>query len=183
MLGVLDLAVREERRLTQWEQNQIRAMIRVSDNAAASRLLAHMGGARALQRYLTKIGITNTAINGYAWGASTTTAQDMARLMTKLGNCTILLPRLCRYALETMRSVVPSQKWGVSAGLPASATVAIKNGWYPQNNGWGINSIGFVSGEGGVYGIAVYTNPDPSMAYGVETIEAISSQVAAAYWP
>jgi hypothetical protein len=101
----------------------------------------------------------------------------MARLIAKLGNCSILVPRLCRYALQTMQNVVRSQRWGVSAGVPDPAGVSLKNGWYPQRNGWGINSIGLVTSGGKQYAIAVYTNPDPSMPYGIETIERISAEV------
>lgn len=177
MLAVLDRAVREERRVTEGEQALIESMIRVSDNDAATALISSVGGAAAVERYLERIGITNTHMNDYAWGASTTTAQDMARLMAKLGNCSILVPRLCRYALQTMQNVVRSQKWGVSAGVPDPAGVSLKNGWYPQNSGWGINSIGLVTSAGKQYAIAVYTNPDPSMAYGIETIERISAEI------
>ncbi len=153
------------------------AMIQVSDNGATSQLLADLGGAAALERYLRRIGITNTHIKDYAWGSSTTTPQDMARLMAKLGNCTILVPRLCRYALDLMRNVVPSQRWGISGGVPGDARIAIKNGWYPQGNGWGINSIGLVSSAPKEYAIAVYTNPNSSMEYGIETIEQVSAQI------
>jgi beta-lactamase class A len=177
MLTVLDRALREERQVAAREQALIEAMIKVSDNNAASALLADVGGAAVVERYLKRIGITNTHMNDYAWGSSTTTAQDMARLMAKLGSCSTLVPRLCRYALETMQNVVRSQKWGVSAGVPDPGGVALKNGWYPQRNGWGINSIGLVTSGGKQYAIAVFTNPDPSMAYGVETIERISTEV------
>lgn len=177
MLAVLDRAVREERRVTDGERALIEAMIKVSDNDAATALITSVGGAAAVERYLERIGITNTHMSTYAWGASTTTAQDMARLMGKLGNCSILVPRLCKYALQMMQNVVRSQKWGVSAGVPDPAGVSLKNGWYPQKSGWGINSIGLVTSGGKQYAIAVYTNPDPSMAYGIETIERISAEI------
>jgi beta-lactamase class A len=177
MLTVLDRAVREQRRVTASEQALIEAMIQVSDNNAATTLITSVGGADAVERYLRRIGIANTHMNGYAWGASTTTAQDMARLMAKLGNCSILVPRLCRYALQTMQNVVRSQKWGVSAGVPDPGSVALKNGWYPQRAGWGVNSLGLVTSEGKQYAIAVYTNPDPSMRYGIDTIEQISAAI------
>lgn len=177
MLAVLDQTLQQKRNVSADEHSLITSMIQNSDNGATSVLLAGLGGGLGLERYLRRIGITGTHINGDAWGASTTTPQDMARLMAKLGNCTILIPRLCQYALERMRSVVPSQRWGISAGAPADASIAIKNGWYPQGNGWGINSVGLVASAGKSYAIAVYTNPDPSMDYGIQTIEQIAVQV------
>jgi beta-lactamase class A len=177
LLTVLDRAVRQQRRVSAWEQAKISSMIRVSDNNAASALLANVGGARAVQSYLRRIGINQTYINPYHWGLSTTTAQDMARLMAKLGTCSILEPRLCTYALSMMRSVVSSQRWGISAGVPAGSSVAIKNGWYPASSGWGINSIGFVTNGHKRYAIAIYTSNDPSMGYGIQTIQQIASRI------
>jgi beta-lactamase class A len=177
MLAVLDLAVRQQRGLTAGEQSLIQSMIQVSDNGAATTLINGVGGAAAVNSFLRRIGITNTNMNSYAWGASTTTAQDMARLMAKLAGCTILTSRMCRYALQTMQNVVPGQKWGVSGGVPAGATVALKNGWYPDIGGWGINSVGLVTSKGKQYAIAVFTNPNPSMQYGIDTIQQISAQV------
>ncbi len=177
MLAVLDRAVREGRRVSQREQVRIEAMITVSDNAAATVLLADLGGAAAVEAHLRRIGITQTHVHSPAWGTSTTTAQDMARLLAKLQNCTILVPRLCRYALTTMQSVDSGQNWGVSAGLPAGATVALKNGWFPDDDGWGINSIGLVTTPGKRYAIAVFTNPDPSLGYGIATIEQIARHI------
>ena len=176
MVGVLNKAVREKRGLAGSEDNLLRAMIQHSSNEAATTLLGHIGGAGALERYLRAIGIQNTKINGEGWGSSTTTAQDMARLMTKLANCTILNAKLCHYALELMRGVVPGQRWGVSAGVPGGISVALKNGWYPED-GWSINSIGYIKGSRKRYAIAVYTQGNPTMRYGIDTIEAISSQI------
>lgn len=178
MLAVLDRAVRKQRGLTAGEQNLIRIMIQVSDNDAASALIGSVGGAAAVNSFLRRIGITNTNMNSNAWGASTTTAQDMARLMFKLADCTILVPHMCRYALQTMQNVVPAQKWGVSGGVPAGAAVALKNGWYPDIGGWGINSIGLVTSKETQYAIAVYTNSNPSMQYGIDAIQQISAQVS-----
>jgi beta-lactamase class A len=176
MVGVLNKAIREKRGVTGREDNLLRSMIQHSNNEAATTLIAHIGGAGALERYLHAIGIQNTSINGDGWGSSTTTAQDMARLMTKLANCTILNAKLCHYALELMRGVVPGQRWGVSAGVPGGISVALKNGWYPEE-GWSINSIGYIKGSRKRYAIAVYTQGNPTMRYGIDTIEAISSQI------
>lgn len=175
MLATLNRAVREGRRVSAREQALIRSMITVSDNGAASALLRSIGGGAAVQAYLRSIGIVNTYIDD-AWGLSTTTAQDMARMLAKLGNCTILVQRLCNYALGVMNGVIPGQDWGVSAGVPAGATVALKNGWFPDDDGWAVNSTGVVLG-GKRYTIAVFTNPDPSLGYGIATIEQISRSV------
>ncbi|HEX6288466.1 MAG TPA: serine hydrolase [Herpetosiphonaceae bacterium] len=177
MVGVLNKAIREKRGVAGWEDRLLRSMIQQSSNDAATNLFIHVGGAGPLERYLRSIGIQNTNINPDGWGASTTTAQDMARLMTKLANCTILNAKLCHYALELMRGVTPGQRWGVSAGVPDGLSVAVKNGWYPEDEGWAINSVGYIKGQRKRYAIAVYTRPNPSMRYGIDTIEAISAKI------
>jgi hypothetical protein len=139
MLTLLDQAMRAGRSLTAEEDGLVKKMIQYSDNDATSTLYyRRIGGEAAVESFLRKHSITDTDLNPTAWGLSTTTAQDMARLMGKLGNCTILDRRWCDYALNMMRNVTSSQYWGVSAGVPdvdTTRSVALKNGWYPES-GW-----------------------------------------------
>jgi hypothetical protein len=79
-----------------------------------------------------------------------------------------------------MRHVTSAQRWGVSAGPAATADVGLKNGWLPvASDGfqWAVNSIGWVRGSGRRYQIAVLTAHQPSEAYGIATIEALSRLV------
>lgn len=180
MLGVLNKVQREKRVVAHWEDSLIRAMIQHSDNNSATSLIVHAGGAPVVNRYLEAIGLANTTMDNDSWGYSTTTPQDMARLMAKLGNCTILNAELCHYALEIMRGVTPSQRWGVNAGPPETVSVALKNGWLPEDQGWAINSVGYVKGKQLRYAIAVYTRPNETKTYGIDTIEAIAAEIYAA---
>lgn len=175
MLAVLERARQQGRRLVTWERQHLAAMIQASDNNTTTKLIVAVGGAREVERYLRAIGVDQTRMNGEAWGYSTTTAEDMAQLMAKLGDCAILEPALCAYALELMRGVISDQRWGISAGLDREADIALKNGWCPDGAGWSVNSIGLVQRGGQRYAIAIYTNPSPSKAYGVETIERIAA--------
>jgi hypothetical protein len=76
-----------------------------------------------------------------------------------------------------------SQRWGVPAGAPRSLVVHVKNGWLPlAPHGWRINSIGGFTARsnkhsGSRYSIVVLTQDNPSMAYGVRTVEAIAEVV------
>lgn len=70
---------------------------------------------------------------------------------------------------------------GVSAGVPTGAKIALKNGWLPQpSTAWTIDSMGWIQGDGRNYIIAVLTDRDSSMGYGISTIEGISARVWAA---
>ena len=82
------------------------------------------------------------------------------------------------YALSLMAHVIPAQRWGVPAGAPARLTVHVKNGWLPlATHGWRIHSIGGFTGRGGGYSIVVLTQDNPTMAYGIATIEAIAEVI------
>jgi hypothetical protein len=76
-----------------------------------------------------------------------------------------------------MAAVIPAQRWGVPAGAPANVTVHVKNGWLPFPSLWVINSIGDFTQRAGAYSIAVLTRDNPSLAYGVDTIERVASPV------
>ncbi|MGH3164897.1 MAG: serine hydrolase, partial [Trebonia sp.] len=70
-------------------------------------------------------------------------------------------------------------RWGVSSGVPSGATVALKNGWLPLNaasTDWQVNSVGWVSGDGRDYLIAVLTTGNPTEQYGISTIDALSAR-------
>ncbi|HEY1000380.1 MAG TPA: serine hydrolase, partial [Streptosporangiaceae bacterium] len=116
-------------------------MIEDSDNDAATSLWYAVGGAARIRSYNTSAGLTHTAPSscvvcpGFAWpgwGLTTTTPDDQIALLRQLATPSSVLPRAAReYALSLMEDVTPSQRWGVSGGVPAQVTVALKNGWLP----------------------------------------------------
>jgi hypothetical protein len=119
-----------------------------------------------------------------AWGLYESTARDQIRLLRDVFLPNAVLRGSSRtYMIGLMSDVESDQAWGVSAGVLAPATVALKNGWLPVGSGWEINSIGAVSGRYRDYLLAVLTSGDPSMPYGVETIEGISARVWTYFLP
>jgi hypothetical protein len=79
------------------------------------------------------------------------------------------------YAQSLMAHVISSQRWGVPAGAPANVQVHVKNGWlpYPVSSNWEINSLGFFISRKPYrkYEIVMLTHSNPSMIYGIDTIE------------
>lgn len=175
MLGVLRRAQHEKRPVGEREHALIRQMISFSDNRATDELLAGTG-AGELQRFLRALGLAKTTVRADLWGGSLTTPQEQARLLAMLADCSILERERCEYALAMLRSVTPEQAWGITAGAPAGAAIALKNGWFPKREGWGINTIGYVD-AGRRYTIAVYSRRNPSKAAGIETVERIVSEI------
>jgi hypothetical protein len=79
-----------------------------------------------------------------------------------------------------MENVTSEQRWGVSGGVPAGVTVALKNGWLPLDSAdddWQINSIGWVNGDGRDYLIAVLSTGNPTEQAGIDLIDKLSSTV------
>ena len=177
--ALLRKALDQHRFLTVTEAARLRAMITRSDNAAASALWAELGHGY-LQHFLNLAGMTHTILGpGGAWGLTQITAQDEILLLRLLLNPNaVLSPNSRGYALELMAQVIPSQRWGVPAGAPTSLTAHVKNGWLPlATHGWRIHSIGCFTGHGGGYSIVVLTQDNPSMPYGITTVEAIARAV------
>jgi beta-lactamase class A len=165
--------------LTRTEVAQARAMITESDNDAASDLWTDVGRS-FLQHFLDLAGMTHTFLGpGIYWGLTQITASDEMRLLRLLVTKNTVLDTSSRdYALGLMAEVIPSQRWGVTAGAPRGLTAHVKNGWLPlATHGWRIHSIGDFTGRGGGYSIVVLTQDNPSMSYGIDTIEAIAKEI------
>jgi hypothetical protein len=159
------------------------AMIEDSDNDDATTLWDQDGGAPGVEAFDRRVGMQLTTPN-VAWGLTTTTVGDQLKLLDELLERHGPIDRAAqRFALGLMENVTALQAWGVSGGVPAGVSVALKNGWLPFGGGWHINSIGRIRGEGRWYLIAILTSEDPSEDYGIETASAISSLVWRALAP
>jgi hypothetical protein len=174
------------------DQALARSMIEDSDNDAATSLWEEDGGAPGLTYYGDRAGLTQTVPSqcvtcaGFAypgWGLSTTIPEDQLTLLKQLvvpGANPLLSKSARSYALSLMEHVSADQRWGISGGVPAGVTVALKNGWLPLDaaaTNWQVNSVGWVSGGGRDYLIAVLTTGNPTEQYGIDTISALSSLV------
>lgn len=177
ILGALLRKAQDQHRyLTSHEAALATAMITKSDNNAASALWAELGRSY-LQHFLNLAQMRQTALGpGGYWGLTQITAHNEVILLRLLLHPNQVLNTASRnYALNLMAHVISSERWGVPAGAPASLTVHVKNGWLPRaTHGWRIHSIGCFTGPGGGYSIAVLTQNNASMAYGVATVEAIA---------
>ena len=170
---LLRLALDQHRNLTTTEAAEARAMITRSDNSAASALWAELGHAY-LQHFLNLAGMAQTSLGPDGlWGLTQITAHDELLLLGLLSAPNTVLDNSSRsYELNLMAKVIASQRWGVPAGAPTSVTVHVKNGWLPYPRRlWEINSIGIFTATHRTYQIVMLTYRNPSMAYGITTIE------------
>ncbi|MER5179351.1 serine hydrolase [Streptomyces sp. NPDC002896] len=207
LAALLLRAQREGRSLTQEETNDAGPMIRVSDNASASRLWARIGGGAGLAEANERLGLTATTPGpGGLWGLTQTTAADQLRLLEAITRGDSALSSASRtYQYDLMTHIHPGQDWGVTAAqtpatttasTPAATTTpaaapsaaattpvaALKNGWLPRSATglWVVNTIGVVQHDGHRLLIAVLSDDQPSMAAGIRLVEAAAARAAEA---
>jgi Beta-lactamase enzyme family len=172
------------------DRSLARQMIEDSDNDAATSLWYEVGGPDKIRAFNAAAGLTQTSPSSCVvcpgfewpgWGLTTTVPADQIALLRELVEPGPLLTPADRgYALSLMENVTPSQRWGVSGGVPAGVTVALKNGWLPldsSDTNWQINSVGWISGRGRDYLMAVLDTGNPTEQYGVSTIDRLATLV------
>ena len=183
---LLTQAQAQNQPLSAEQQYLSQEMIEESDDDDAQDLWDAEGGATAVSAFDAQAGLTQTTPDaaGY-WGLSTTTAADQVQLLKKVAYPNSLLTDASRnYELDLMTNVDPDQAWGVSSGVGAGATIAIKNGWLPlDSGGWQINSIGYIHGDGRDYLVAVLTDGQATEADGIDAIEGLSDLIWKALAP
>ncbi|MFE6164849.1 serine hydrolase [Streptomyces sp. NPDC056486] len=196
MEAVLRRAQDWGRGLTAWERRRIRPMIIRSDNTAARRLWNDLGQPY-VARFLGRAGTTATTLNPYGlWGLTRTSAADQLRLLGVLtgARSRALLSRSSRaYGLKQLNEVRRDQRWGVPAGMPRGTKAYLKNGWLSRStHGWRVHRIGAFTAtatakattkkpttkdRNRIYRIVVLSHDNPTMKYGVRTIERVAQAV------
>lgn len=147
-------------------------MVRRSDDVAATRVRDRLGHAR-LARLARAAGLRDLRLHP-VWGLSTTSARDQVRLFARLPR--LLPPRHRAYALGLLRTIVPSQRWGIGqVELP---------GWRARfKGGWGSGS-GAVDHQAAVLErggrrivVAVLTTGNGSHAAGKRTLRGVFARL------
>jgi Beta-lactamase enzyme family len=152
----------------------IRPMITRSDNVGATRIRDLIGN-DALIRLAHDAGMTRFAVDTI-WGMSLITARDQTRFFLCLEG---LLPNGHRtYALRLLRSIVPSQRWGMARVIPEGWQLHFKGGW-GSGTGAVDHQVGLLRRGEHRVAIAVLTTGSPSHAYGKATLEGVSRRLLA----
>jgi hypothetical protein len=181
MAGALLEAEEAGRAVSAWEWSQLVPMITESANNPVRSLWRHFGGSPWFRGQARIFGLTQTTPvgdTGEVWGRTTTSAKDQADLLRQVlrGEWGPLEAAYRAKAWDLMTSVVPSQTWGITAGVPSGWAVAQKNGFA----GHIANSVGFVrqpDGEDG-YVITVLSNGWSTWTRGVPVVDEISGWVS-----
>ena len=152
------------------ERGTLAAMIRRSDNAAAGRVLAAVGTA-GLRRVAHRVGMRHFRPVVPVWGMSRTDAADQTRLFLHLER--FVAPRHRAFAMTLLRTVVPSQRWGIGRLRLPGWRVYFKGGW-GSGTGRVDHQVALLRGCGGErLSVAVMSEFEGTHAYGKRTLEGV----------
>ncbi|MGW0792626.1 serine hydrolase [Streptomyces sp. NPDC002911] len=173
----------EDRELTAAERRHAEAMIRTSDNGAATVLWQAIGEAEGLDAANARLGLDSTRGNpGVRWGLTQTTATDQVKLLRAVfargpvgstGSPEGLNQASRAYIRDLMGRIAKDQDWGVSAAGSQGSRCALKNGWLQRSTTdlWVINSVGQVAVHGHRYLVSVLSGGNASMKSGITLVE------------
>jgi beta-lactamase class A len=161
-----------DRPLDDGDRALLRPMIRRSDNVTATHIRNLIGNG-ALVRLARRAGMTRFSVHP-VWGLSLTTVRDQTLFFLRLEE---LLPQRYRaYALRLLRTIVPSQRWGMGQTIPEGWTLHFKGGW-GSGTGAVDHQVGLLRRGDDRLTIAVMTVNNPSHAYGKATLEGVARRL------
>ena len=164
----------QDRRLTREERRQLRPMITVSSNSAATWVYNRLGD-RRLRRLARRADMDQFSIC-CSWGYARFSARDQAKFFWRIERLTP--PRFRDYAMRLLRSVVPRQSWGIpSVARPRGFSVFFKGGWRSTVHGRLVHQASLIRYPGTAFSLVVLTDGNPSMRYGIETIAGVARRI------
>jgi beta-lactamase class A len=162
-----------DRALTRNEKALLNPMIRRSDNDAATRVLELVGPQR-LQRDAERWGMRAFHVVPHPWGQSSITARDQARFWLHIDRR--LPPRHRAYGLTLLRTIVPSQRWGVGRVAPRGWTLHFKGGW-GSGSGAVDHQVALLTRGDQRVSLAIMTTAQGTHRYGQATLRGMARRL------
>jgi hypothetical protein len=146
-------------------------MIHVSDNDAATACWGIVGNA-GLYGVAHAAGMTDFSNSG-DWAQAQLSAADQARFFFEMDS---LIPReFVGYARFLLSTIAGYESWGIpSVARPRGYHVFFKAGWRPTVLGQLVHQIARLEGHHRVFSLAIMTDGDPSMDYGIQTLDIVT---------
>ena len=148
-------------------------MIRRSDNDAATRVLAYVGAAR-VRATARRVGMRRFQLVTGLWGESRIDASDETRFFLHFEAHVVARHRAT--ALHLLRTIVPSQRWGVARVRPDGWRLFFKGGW---GSGPDLveHQVALLRAGGHRLAVAVLTSANPDHAYGRRTLRGVFARL------
>jgi hypothetical protein len=164
----------EHRGLGAGSRSLLVPMIHVSDNNAATAVWERDGD-RRLRALARRAGMTDFSIQGI-WANAQISAADQARYFFEMES--LIPPRFRRFANHLLSHIAGYESWGIPAvARPRGWTVFFKGGWRGTGRGQLVHQIVRLQRPHKRVAIAVMTDGDPSMGYGIETIQGVGRRL------
>ena len=174
LVTYLDMPSVAGRALRSTDTSVLGPMIRVSDNDAAQQIFDTVGTGR-LHALAHRVGMTHFATDP-VWGKTRITARDQTKFFLHIDG--FVAARHRSYAMRLLRSVVPSERWGVGEVAPAGWKLFFKGGWGAGTGLLDHQVALFVRGCSR-FSIAVLSMFDGSRPYGKATLRGVFTRLLA----
>jgi hypothetical protein len=163
-----------QRRIDPSSASFLYPMIHVSDNSAATQTWSIVGDS-GLYSVAHAAGMTDFSIVGI-WANAQISAADQARFFFEMDS---LVPReFVGYARFLLSTIADYESWGIPAiARPRGYRTFFKGGWRGTGLGQLVHQVGRLEGHGRRFSIAVMTDGDPSMGYGISTIQGVTASL------
>lgn len=163
------------RALTADERGWLEPMVRRSDDDAANAIFVRVGTA-GLASLARAAAMTHFTPAAPIWGNARITARDQTRFFLRLDR---LLPQRHRaYALRLLRTIVPSQRWGIGEVRLRGWRVHFKGGW-GSGTGAVDHQVALLTRGDERVSIAVLTAGNGSHEAGKRTLEGVFRRLLA----
>ena len=147
-------------------------MITISDNDAATVIYERVGDA-GLTRVAALAGMRDFEVS-FDWGNARISAADMALLFANLDGA--MPPRFAAFGEGRLGSIDAEQSWGISR-VASGWQVRFKGGWRETPSGQLVSQAAELRRGGRKLGMAILTDGQPSMGYGIGTLEGVASRL------
>jgi Beta-lactamase enzyme family len=173
LVAYLDDPRVRSRALTKADHRLIDPMIRRSDNAAATKVLAFVGARRA-QQTAERVGMHRFVLDPRVWGGSRIDASDQTRFFLHYDDHVVARHRAT--AMRLLRTIVPEQRWGVARVRHDGWRLYFKGGW---GSGTGLvdHQVALLTHGGDRVAVAVLTTDNPDHAYGQQTLRGVFARL------
>jgi hypothetical protein len=173
LVAYLDDPRVRDRPLTAADHRLIDPMIRRSDNAAATKVLAFVG-ARRVRKAAERVGMRRFVLNPRVWGGSRIDASDQTRFFLHYDAHVVARHRAT--AMHLLRTIVHEQRWGIALVGHDGWRLYFKGGW---GSGTGLvdHQVALLTHGEDRVAVAVLTTGNPDHAYGKETLRGIFARL------
>jgi hypothetical protein len=148
-------------------------MIRRSDNEAAWRVLAYVGPAR-VRAVARRVGMRRFSLNTVVWSHSRIDASEQTRFFLHFEAHVVARHRAT--ALDLLRTVVPSQRWGVAKVRPDGWRLYFKGGW-GSGSGLVDHQVALLRAGNDRVAVAVLTTDNPNHDYAKQTLRGVFARL------